>query len=137
MILMAATKTAIVTVMVSILLVLSLAVINSQNEALHPSQFTRPAFNEFYYQFSTNKIPAGSKSIILTIDGISYTYSQLPVTETFIAGTQHKYSFSNTIYSGNAAYTFNGVSGCGFARISSTFNSAANCALTVSYVLKR
>ena len=134
MIQMAGVRGSVVVVVVGILLVLSLAAINRQNEMLHPAVLTKPLSNIYYYQFKINTISGGSKSIVVRVDGISYPYSQLPTAILFNSNTRHNYSFSKTISSVSGIYVFNNVSGCGFKSISGTFNATQTCVASANYV---
>ncbi|MDV3277103.1 MAG: hypothetical protein LYZ69_01380 [Nitrososphaerales archaeon] len=55
---------------------------------------TNPNLN-YDVTFSANGASAFGTSPVLTVDGVSYTYPQLPVTLSWFAGTKHTYAFQS------------------------------------------
>ena len=71
---------------------------------------------------------AWSSSNILTIDGVTYSTSQLPVTLTWQPGSSHEYSY------GSSPTPPNSISGCGISSISGLLAPSFNCTVNAIYI---
>lgn len=93
--------------------------------------------NVVQYTFSTYSVlSALPNATVATIDGVHYSYSQMPAYEEFIPGTLHTYSFAATIpsrYPGRQ-YTLQYVTMCGVNSTSSgSFYATGPCTITAKY----
>ncbi len=91
--------------------------------------FEKPAYVTYY---SSNLI--GSTTDVLTVDGIQYTYSQLPKTFEYPMGSSHTYSYSSPVFSSTGAkYIYDTINGCGGSSQSGTITAGYNCTLFAVY----
>ncbi|MCL4375198.1 hypothetical protein M1394_00140, partial [Candidatus Marsarchaeota archaeon] len=91
--------------------------------------FEKPAYVTYY---SSNLI--GSTSDVLTVDGIQYTYSQLPKTFEYAMGSSHTYAYSSPVSGSTGTnYIYDTINGCGGSSQSGTVTAEYNCTLFAVY----
>jgi len=71
---------------------------------------------------------------VLTVDGSSYTYTQLPLTIAYQINSKHSYSFASPIPGATSTrYVYSSISGCGVSAQSGNFTAVSNCTILATY----
>ncbi|MGC8662717.1 MAG: DUF2341 domain-containing protein, partial [Candidatus Micrarchaeia archaeon] len=88
-----------------------------------------------YITFAANGLSPAAQSV-LSLDGASYGYSNLPVTLSYPLNSKHSYSYFSPITpsGGGNPYLFRSIFGCGLSSESGTFVASSNCLVTAFYV---
>ncbi|MEM4839516.1 MAG: hypothetical protein QXX90_02305 [Candidatus Micrarchaeaceae archaeon] len=77
---------------------------------------------------------SGATGTVLTVNGTSYSYSQLPVSKSVPYGTSVTYSYTSPISGGTGTqYVFSTLSGCGATSQSGSVTVTSNCTISASY----
>ncbi|MEM0288270.1 MAG: hypothetical protein QXG05_08930, partial [Nitrososphaerota archaeon] len=65
------------------------------------ANFGSSSSNTYTITFSANGLSSSASGTVLTVDGNSYTYSQLPVSFSWAAGSQHFFAWSSPVSGGS------------------------------------
>ncbi len=91
--------------------------------------FTPPV----YVTFETTPMQS-TTAPVLTVDGVSYTYQQLPLTIAYNINSKHSYSFASPISGATSTrYAYSSISGCGVSTQSGNFTAISNCTMLATY----
>ncbi|MEM0288289.1 MAG: hypothetical protein QXG05_09025, partial [Nitrososphaerota archaeon] len=77
------------------------ATITMNGPITETANFGSSGGNTYTITFSANGLSSSAYGTMLTVDGNSYTYSQLPVSFSWAAGTQHFFAWSSPVSGGS------------------------------------
>lgn len=91
--------------------------------------------NPIVITFQTTPMPgASSQNPVLKVDGVSYTYQQLPKKFLFTASSQHTYQYYSAVPGQTGVqYVYGTLGGCGFTQQNAAFTAMVNCTVTAVY----
>jgi len=84
--------------------------------------------------FSTSGLSSDASGTILTVDGVSYSYSSLPVSFTWDVGSSHSFSWSSPVSAGSGKqYVWTSTSGISTSQSGSVTVPAGGGSVSASY----